>query len=156
MDEKFHFIDFISGMDPGLGFLLTTLSGLLWEIGENTHYVINKFRENSGPSEDYRGDSKINVFGDVISCSMGYGVSYILSRHMGGSMVPALTYFVVSEILMTIMYRDSMLLLAFQLMFNSEAVSQWQLEIIPQKARSWSRHGYWSGSLLRRQSTMFK
>ena len=142
-------------MDPGLGFLLTTISGLLWEIGENTDYVINKFRENSGPSEDYRGDSKINSFGDVISCSMGYGVSYILSRHMGGSVMPALFWFVMSEIMMTVYYRDSMILLGVQLVANNEQLAEWQSEIIPKKARDNGRSGYWSRTALRRQSTLF-
>ena len=144
-------------MDPGLGFLLTTISGLLWEIGENTDYVINKFRENSGPSEDYRGDSKINSFGDVISCSMGYGVSYILSRHLGGSIMPALIWFVISEIMMTVYYRDSMILLAVQLVANNEQLAIWQSEIIPKKARDngRSRSEYWPRKALRRQSTLF-
>ena len=89
-------------MDPGLGFLITTFSALLWEIVENSEFVISLFRENSGPSEDYRGDSQVNVVGDIISASFGYGASYLLSRQLGGSLLPALGYFILSELFMTL------------------------------------------------------
>ena len=50
----------------GVDFVLTIASALLWEVLENTKFVIDLFRENSGPSEYYRGDSKVNVVGDVL------------------------------------------------------------------------------------------
>ena len=43
------------GADLGVSFVLTIASALLWEILENTKFVIDLFRENSGPSEYYRG-----------------------------------------------------------------------------------------------------
>ena len=54
------------GADLGVDFVLTIASALLWEVLENTKFVIDLFRENSGPSEYYRGDSKVNVVGDVL------------------------------------------------------------------------------------------
>ena len=85
-----------------MGFLITTFSALLWEIVENSEFVISLFRENSGPSEDYRGDSQVNVVGDILSASLGYGASYLLSRQLGGSLLPALGYFILSELYMTL------------------------------------------------------
>jgi len=134
---------FLMDLEPGLGFLLTMVTGLLWEVGENTDFVINLFRETSGPSEDYRGDSKINVVGDILSCSLGYSLSYILSRHLGGSVIPALLYLVISELYLAVTIRDNILIIWLQLMINSEVIKDWQLEAIPAKYRDRGRTGYW-------------
>ena len=37
------------GADLGVDFVLTIASALLWEILENNKFVIDLFRENSGP-----------------------------------------------------------------------------------------------------------
>ena len=113
---------FLCDLEPGLGFLLTMVTGLLWEVGENTDFVINLFRETSGPSEDYRGDSKINVVGDILSCSLGYSLSYILSRHLGGSVIPALLYLVISELYLAVTFRDNILIIWLQLMIDSDVI----------------------------------
>ena len=81
--------DTLLGIDPGLGFLMTTFSAVLWELVENSEFVINLFRENSGPSENYRGDSQINVVGDILSCSLGYGASYIPPLPPAGGQPPS-------------------------------------------------------------------
>ena len=115
----------------------------MWEAGENTDFVINLFRETSGPSEDYRGDSKVNVVGDMISCSLGYSLSYILSRYLGGSILPALLYLLVSELYLAMTIRDNILIIALQILTNSEALKEWQLEAIPAVAVDRARAGYW-------------
>ena len=125
----------ILGIEPGLGYIVTILSGFVWEIVENTTMVIDMFRENSGPSKDYRGDSKINVVGDVISCQIGFAAAYIFSRNLGGSILPAILYFIISEVYTTTKYRDGMILLAYQLLFNDARLSAWQLEAIPAEYR---------------------
>ena len=119
------------------------LGSLLWEVGENTDFVINLFRETSGPSEDYKGDSKINVVGDIISCSLGYSLSYILSRHLGGSIMPALLYLIISELYLAVTIRDNILIIGLQIMINSDLIRDWQLEAIPLKYRERGRTGYW-------------
>ena len=131
------------GLEPGMGFLLTMLTGLLWEVGENTDFVINLFRETSGPSEDYRGDSKINVVGDIISCSLGYSLSYIFSRHLGGSIIPALLYLIISELYLAVTIRDNIIIIGVQILINSDLIRDWQLEAIPAKYRDRGRTGYW-------------
>ena len=119
------------------------ITGLMWEAGENTDYVINLFRETSGPSEDYRGDSKVNVVGDMISCSLGYSLSYILSRYMGGSVMPALIYLIVSELYLAITIRDNILIIGVQILLNNDQIREWQLAAIPAKYRDRGRTGYW-------------
>ena len=134
---------FLSGLEPGLGFLLTMLTGVMWEVAENTEFVINLFRETSGPSEEYRGDSKINVVGDILACSLGYSLSYILSRHLGGSVLPALIYLVLSELYLAVTIRDNILIIGVQILLNNDQIREWQLAAIPAKYRDRGRTGYW-------------
>ena len=138
-----YIIVFLTGLEPGMGFLLTMLTGLLWEVAENTDFVINLFRETSGPSEEYRGDSKINVVGDILSCSLGYSLSYVLSRHLGGSLLPAILYLVLSELYLALTIRDNILIIAVQIVLNNDLIRDWQLEAIPAKFRERGRTGYW-------------
>ena len=147
---------FLTGLDPGFGFLITVLSAVLWEFGENTDYIINIFRQNSGPSEQYKGDSQINSFGDVISCSIGYSLSYIISRYVGGSYLPALLYIVIAETVMAYKYRDNMFLLGYQIVMNDPYIKIWQLEIIPMKYRKIGRSGYLTQTMSeKRISTLY-
>ena len=138
-----------SGVDTGVGFLLTLIGAMVWELLETTDYLINLFRENSGPSEMYNGDSKINSFGDVISCSLGFSISYILSRSMGGSLIPALAYILVAETWMALRYRDNTLLIAVQVLTDNPVINAWQSEIIPTRTnrRRWKpsedKTAYW-------------
>lgn len=53
-----------------LGFHVSLFLELLWEGGENTEYIINKFRDTSAP--EYEGDSGANILGDVLVCMTGY------------------------------------------------------------------------------------
>ena len=136
------------GADLGVSFVLTIASALLWEILENTKFVIDLFRENSGPSEDYRGDSKVNVVGDVLSCTMGYALAVTMSRW--GGILPSIAWFVAMELVMAAKYRDNMVLMGLQIIAPSEAVSKWQLEVIPEKFPD--RMGYWRK---RRRSNLY-
>ena len=53
------------------------LAGYLFEIFENSEYIINRFVRDHGTSQFYRGDSKINVFGDILSLGVGYSMSKV-------------------------------------------------------------------------------
>ena len=141
-------INSLIGSDKGVGFVLTIASAVLWEILENTQFVIDLFRENSGPSEDYRGDSKINVIGDVLSCTFGYGLAVIISRSWG--VWPSITWVLVTEVAMAYAFRDGLLLLAIQVLSPSKAINNWQLEILPEEFHN--RRSYWA---LRRKSNLF-
>ena len=136
------------GADLGIGFIITLGSAVLWEILENTKFVIDLFRENSGPSEEYRGDSKVNVVGDVLSCSMGYALAVIMSRW--GGALPAAAWVVITELVSTVKYRDSIILMTVQILAPSAEVSKWQTEILPEKFKD--RRGYWAN---RRQSSLY-
>ena len=82
----------------GLGLITTLFLALAFEVAENSPIVIAFFRKNSGKvfrqpekkilgyilffslyvigtSEEYRGDSAVNVIGDLLSCSLGYNLA---------------------------------------------------------------------------------
>ena len=61
-----------------IGGLMTGLfAGYLFEIFENSEFIINRFVRDHGTSQFYRGDSKINVFGDILSLGVGYSMSKV-------------------------------------------------------------------------------
>jgi len=136
------------GADLGIGFILTLGTAVVWEILENTEFVIDLFRDNTGPSEEYRGDSRVNVVGDVLSCSMGYAVAVIMSGW--GGRLPAAVWVVVSELASTVKYRDGIILMALQILAPSEVVGKWQTEILPEEFHN--RRGYWG---TRKQSSLY-
>jgi len=119
--------------EQGGGLGITILGGMAWEIIENTEYIINKFRENSGTSADYKGDSYINVVGDMISVGVGYMVSEWGARHIGLWFSPVL--FFGMEIFLAWLIRDNYFLINQQLFFPSQTILKWQQEIIPEDQR---------------------
>ena len=84
----------------GLGLITTLFLALAFEVAENSPIVIAFFRKNSGimfnfskkiiekfislisigTSEEYRGDSAVNVIGDLLSCSLGYNLARYVYR----------------------------------------------------------------------------
>ena len=89
----------------GLGLITTLFLALAFEVAENSPIVIAFFRKNSGimfksfpkkrikkfislisiigTSEEYRGDSAVNVIGDLLSCSLGYNLARYVYRLLG-------------------------------------------------------------------------
>lgn len=52
-------------------FSLATTLECLWEIGENSSFIIERYRANTA-AVGYMGDSMANAFGDLVSCMFGY------------------------------------------------------------------------------------
>tara|TARA_Y100001970_G_C14105557_1_gene787895 strand:+ start:379 stop:753 length:375 start_codon:yes stop_codon:yes gene_type:complete len=50
------------------------LSEILWEYIENTNYIIKKYRSHN--FKNYKGDSLINSFGDILFSIIGIYLSY--------------------------------------------------------------------------------
>ena len=57
------------------GLYLTILLELIWEIFENTPYIIKKYRQ-SPEYKNYKGDSIVNIIGDTIFTILGYYLAY--------------------------------------------------------------------------------
>ena len=71
-----RFLSFFHG-----GFLICILLELSWEVLENSELVMKKFRENSGTSGQYKGDSVQNIIGDVVACGSGFVMGNVFHSH---------------------------------------------------------------------------
>ena len=65
------------GFSLWYGFLAMFVLELTWELMENSERVIKRYRETSGTSGDYQGDSYQNILGDLTACQTGYLLSLI-------------------------------------------------------------------------------
>jgi hypothetical protein len=74
------------------GFWIAGILELLWEIFENTPYIINKYRKKE-EYKKYTGDSIVNIIGDIIFTMIGYYIAYKSSKY-------SLLYLVISEIIL--------------------------------------------------------
>jgi len=120
-------------IDLAGGLVFSLMSAMLWEMLENTNLVITLFRENSGTSENYRGDSRINVVGDILSCGVGYMLAHV-GHQIGGPWFP-FAWLVASEIALAASIRDNMLLMGLQLIAPIPIIAEWQAEVIPLEYR---------------------
>lgn len=104
----------------GAGFLAAMLIESMWEVAENTSWLIEKYREST-ISLDYYGDSIVNSVADIATCAVGY---WFASSQSAAVSVGA---FVTVEALMVFWIRDSLILNALMLIFPSDAIRNWQL-----------------------------
>jgi len=90
-----------------------------WEVGENTSYVINRYREAT-ISLDYFGDSIINSISDIVCCALGFLIAWKLRFWK------SLVLFIVTEVVLIFTIRDSLLLNILMLLYPLDAVKNWQ------------------------------
>lgn len=91
-----------------------------WELLENSEFVIRRFREATA-ALGYQGDTVVNSLGDITACAIGF----LLARKLG--LWRSLVIFVVTETVVTLWIRDSMLLEIIMLIHPIEAIKNWQL-----------------------------
>lgn len=93
----------------------------VWEIIENSNYVIEKYRENTA-SLDYYGDSIMNSVGDVAACIGGFIIAYKLGVWR------SLIFFLLVEIFLIFWIRDSLLINILMLIHPIDAIKNWQMQ----------------------------
>lgn len=91
-----------------------------WEILENSTYIIQRYREST-ISLDYFGDSIINSISDILCCATGFVIAYKLRFWR------SLALFVITEIILTVAIRDSLIINIVMLVYPIEAIKQWQI-----------------------------
>jgi hypothetical protein len=91
----------------------------IWEMAENSSFVINRYR-TATIALNYYGDSIGNSWGDILSCAIGF----VAARYLGQWWSIAL--FVLIEVTMTFLIRDSLLLNVLMLIHPIGAVKAWQ------------------------------
>jgi hypothetical protein len=95
----------------------------LWEVGENTNAVIDRYREVT-MALGYYGDSVLNSVGDILACVIGFTLAARLSVRTTVCFVLGL------EVVLALWIRDSLLLNVVMLIYPIEAVRTWQLELV--------------------------
>jgi hypothetical protein len=98
---------------------LAVAAEALWEVVENSAYVINRYRESTA-ALGYNGDTVVNSLGDVIACTAGV----LLARKLG--LVKSLLVFALTEVALLFWIRDSLLLNILLLVYPSETIKAWQ------------------------------
>lgn len=91
-----------------------------WEVAENSAAVIERYR-SATISLDYFGDSIINSIADIACCSLGFLIAYKLRFWR------SLALFVITEILLIVFIRDSLIINIIMLLFPIEAIRSWQM-----------------------------
>ena len=100
--------------------LLAVMFECSWEIAENSTYIIQRYREST-ISLDYFGDSVINSLADILACATGFLIAYKLRFWK------SLAVFLITEIILILTIRDSLIINIIMLISPIEAIKVWQL-----------------------------
>jgi hypothetical protein len=120
----FFFFSLFACVAPGINmasrFLMAVGLECVWEVAENTPFVINRYRTATA-ALGYEGDSIANSLADIVSCGGGF-----LFALLFGWRITLLT-FAVFEAALLVTIRDSLLLNVIMLCYPIDAIRQWQL-----------------------------
>lgn len=91
----------------------------LWEVIENSDFVIQRYREETA-ALGYQGDTIVNSLGDILICGAGFLFAYYLGIRK------SLVLFVVTEVVLLLWIRDSLLLNVVMLIHPIDGIKEWQ------------------------------
>ena len=98
----------------------TTSLEALWELLENSQFVIRRYR-TATIALGYEGDSIANSMGDVLVCALGFALARKIGLRWSVVMV------VVTELILLVWIRDNLLLNIVMLVWPMEAIKNWQV-----------------------------
>lgn len=101
------------------GSLAVVIEGL-WELLENSPIIIERYRSVTF-TFGYQGDSIVNSLGDILCCFTGF----LIARRLG--LKRGVVFFLLSELMLLLWIKDSLLLNILMLVHPIEAVKAWQL-----------------------------
>ena len=104
------------------GAALAVLAELVHEVIENSEWMIELYRQNSGTSGQYQGDSSQNITGDLISALTGWYIT--LGLHIAGYPWLVVIWTVISEAFLIWYMRDCGLFICIQLMCPIKVISK--------------------------------
>ena len=99
---------------------LAVLMESVWEVVENTSFVINRYREAT-IALGYTGDTVLNSVSDIAVCTGGF----LLATYMGWRR--SIILFAATEIALAVWIRDGLLLNIVMLIHPIEAIRSWQV-----------------------------
>ena len=111
---------FLPRLSTGWRLCIAICVEALWEICENSAFVIQRYREAT-VSLGYTGDTVINSMVDILACGIGFAVAGYLGFRR------SLMVFVVTEVILLIWIRDNLSLNLLMLMYPIDAIKAWQI-----------------------------
>jgi hypothetical protein len=106
----------------GMRFTLAVGLGSIWEVIENTSFVIDRYRQ-SALAQGYVGDSVINSITDTLAAAFGFLLAHTLPVWSTVLLTIAI------EVFVGLMIRDNLTLNIIQLIFLNDTISKWQTRI---------------------------
>ena len=103
-----------------VGFVIAVVMESIWEVIENTNFVIYRYREAT-IALDYFGDSIINSTADILFMSLGFMMASRLS------VLASVSFVAGSELLLAIVIRDNLALNILMLIYPIDAIKEWQI-----------------------------
>jgi hypothetical protein len=107
-------------LQPIWQLVMAVTAEALWEIVENSRFIIDRYREAT-IALGYEGDTIINSLGDIAICGIGFGIS----RYLGFRR--SIYLFILTEVLLVIWIRDSLILNIIMLIYPLESILNWQM-----------------------------
>ena len=101
---------------------IAILAEAAWEVLENSNFIIEKYRENTA-SLDYFGDSILNSVGDLLACAIGF----LIAQKLGWW--KSLIFFLLTEIVLILWIKDSLLINILMLIYPLNAIKNWQMAV---------------------------
>lgn len=102
-----------------LRFGLAVATEALWEVIENTNFVIQRYREATA-ALGYQGDTVVNSLGDILAC----GVGFLIAWHLG--LKRTFILFIAIEVFLLLWIRDSLILNIIMLVYPLDGIRKWQ------------------------------
>ena len=105
---------------PQWQFSLAVVLEALWEVIENTNFVINRYREQTA-ALGYTGDTVVNSIGDLLCAGLGFFIAQRLGWFR------SLIMFLLFEVVLLFWIHDSLLLQILMLIYPVNALKVWQM-----------------------------
>ena len=120
----FVFLGLLAWAFPRMAMLwqltLAVLIEAAWEVLENSAAIIERYREVTS-SLGYEGDAIINSVADIVFCALGFMIARYLVFWR------SLAVFVLTEVILLIWIRDSLIVNVIMLLYPIEGLRVWQL-----------------------------
>lgn len=107
-------------LSPGWQLTLASILEALWEVLENTRFIIDRYRAQTA-ALGYEGDTIVNSLGDLFCAVVGFLIAYRLGWFR------SLILFLLFELVLLFWIHDSLLLQILMLIYPINGIKTWQM-----------------------------